>query len=161
MSFTPTSDRASQPTRAQDQFALVRRLGDVIMKKQVAKRKEISVQVEALSTKLASDTETLFVEAKQQANNLRSNHIQKIKTLKDVARSCLNADRPARLQDISATTEATILASGGVGSVAAAVSTEVIHLDMDELLCRAETLSQANAKTLREVGRWYHDVEDS
>ncbi|CAD6917839.1 unnamed protein product [Tilletia controversa] len=134
-----------------------------MIKKQVAKRKEISVQVEALSTKLASDTETVYLEAKQQADNLRSNHIQKMKTLKDSLTSQLDRllDCLETIQDISATTEATILASGGARSFAAAALTEAIKLDMEELLYRAENLSQANAKTLREGGRWYHDVEDS
>ncbi|CAD6954975.1 unnamed protein product [Tilletia caries] len=86
-----------------------------------------------------------------------------MKTLKDSLTSQLDRllDCLETIQDISATTEATILASGGARSFAAAALTEAIKLDMEELLYRAENLSQANAKTLREGGRWYHDVEDS
>ncbi|CAD6897896.1 unnamed protein product [Tilletia controversa] len=151
MSLSQTSDSsASQPTRAQDQFDLVRRLGDIVLKKQVAKRKEISVQVEALSTKLASDTEMLCLEAKQQADKLRSNHLHTMQVLKESLATQLDRllDCLETIQDNSATAEATILASGGAGSVAAAASAEVTNLDMDELICRAETLTQGESHLL-------------
>ncbi|KAL9935968.1 hypothetical protein V8E36_005545 [Tilletia maclaganii] len=42
------SESASQGTRARDTFDLVRRLGDVVLKKQAVKRDEVTEQVEAI-----------------------------------------------------------------------------------------------------------------
>ncbi|KAE8264953.1 hypothetical protein A4X09_0g6808 [Tilletia walkeri] len=162
MSFTQASDSGSQNTRAQDSFDLVRRLGDVVLKKQVVKRKEISGQVEALSAKLKTETDALCQEAKQKAHDMRSTHLHTMQSLKDNLATELERllDCLEMIQDNFATAEATILASGGAGSSVGA-SAETLNLDMDELVKRAEALTQADVKLLREGKFTYDDIKEA
>ncbi|KAE8207938.1 hypothetical protein CF327_g7219 [Tilletia walkeri] len=64
------------------------------------------------------------------------------------------------IQDNFATAEATILASGGAGSSVGA-SAETMNLDMDELVKRAEALTQADVKLLREGKFTYDDIKEA
>ncbi|KAK0535057.1 hypothetical protein OC835_002490 [Tilletia horrida] len=175
-----TSQGGSQAARARDSFDLVKRLGDVVLKKQTVKRAEVSKQIDQLLDRLRADSNALCEAETRQAAQMHAAHVQTMKELDTELREQIrhllecygiikarDADPdffyrryPSWItQDNMATANATVLAAGGDSATLGGGKDE-LGLELAELAQRAEALSEAAAKIVKEGGVEYEDIRE-
>ncbi|KAK0559673.1 hypothetical protein OC844_004251 [Tilletia horrida] len=156
-----TSQGGSQAARARDSFDLVKRLGDVVLKKQTVKRAEVSKQIDQLLDRLRADSNALCEAETRQAAQMHAAHVQTMKELDTELREQIRhlLECYGIIKDNMATANATVLAAGGDSATLGGGKDE-LGLELAELAQRAEALSEAAAKIVKEGGVEYEDIRE-